>query len=66
MSSVTLFTLYNCLYRDPEYGQATETSDIVKYFCSQENYAQKGQLTEFVYETKDSIKSDFCIIEEEM
>ena len=35
-----------------EYGKAIKAADIVKYFCSKENYTQKYQLKGFLSETK--------------
>ena len=54
-----------------EYGKATKAADIVKVFCSKENYA-KYQLSEFVSEMnfkdwpKESRKDHYYINEEEM
>ena len=55
-----------------EYGKATKATDIVKAFCSKENYSHKYQLSVFVSETnfmdwpKDSRKDDYYINEEGM
>ena len=39
------------VYRTLEYRKATKAANVVKQLCSKENYAHKGQLTEFVSET---------------
>ena len=58
--------------RAPEYRNAAKTAGIVKHLCSQENYAQKCQLTEFVSATnlmncpKGSREDDYYINEEGM
>ena len=38
------------VYKALEYVKGNKTADIVKHFCSQENYSQKCQLTGFVAE----------------
>ena len=66
------WTLAREVCRALEYGEATQTADIVKHLCSRNNYAHKWQLTELVFETnfmdwpRDSRKDGYYINREGM